>query len=1013
MKKKLCLLAVLGVLSLGVTSCTPNVSQTSLPSVTNGKDGQDGEDGRGIVKIEKTSTSGNVDTYTITYTDNTTSTFTVTNGKDGQDGQKGEQGIQGIPGDDGHTPTVSINDDGYWVIDGKVTTIKAEGTDGAKGDKGDKGDTGEKGDQGEDGLTAWSNTILPSENGYVSVNLGSATVGEEVTFTMYPDHNYYLASLTLNGQEVSEGITRNSENGTYTYTTNMVEHGFVVKANFDNASSQYYEDGKLYSSIVDPFGNVISDKVLVEGAHQFVGGSGSLEDPIVIDSSDDLNSINHESIEAVKLNNDIAIDTNAGLTFNTKNPNTTIDLNGKTLSIGNSSSNTATSGINENQVVNISNGNISYNGLAGTNTAFAVNKGGSLTLDKVNLDSNGTPVAVFDDATQVKITNSTIVGGYYGFSTNASNWDNIKSVKIDIENSTIKATHSSKDNTGVLINIAADVNITNTNIQADRQALIVRSGNVNLTNSNLYYTEEYTGTSFHYNDKWTSGNEVAYAAIVVGDNQNTAYGFDASLNMDGVEIIKGEIDKTEDTPVTTSSSVIPYFLYVNGDTTNSTKATINIDKDSWNKLFEQRYRIYLGDYESHINVDETAYDENDPRLNGEKISIPDANKLTGLDKNYSKIYTVTGIWTGTTNDYYGNGNIADKTTGETLLVYGLTNAANYTSLVAGQTEGEYKFDNPRNFGTTLDDKLNAGDMVTLTGIIVDYNGTSEFMGYVDTIVDSQSYDVVVQYGEMSNGSVTSNLTDNKTKYGDDIEFTITPDDGYKLSSLLINGTNVTSQVVENKLTYKNNNFCTVITIEATFVESSVDTTPTEFNYNLLDLTWNPNMGTGYAQRTAITEHGNIYFSCSAEATSSWNSGVVLGANGGDKYTTSTIVHAAVLKGAGVDTDVDANHIDNKYYLSLEMQFDVKAKEFGIIINTDNGEGSKVTPKILKSTDGGTTWSIVDSTATTDSTAKTKTILASNENGEKARYAVLIETTTAKTRVNIKSIFANAAISDAE
>lgn len=44
-------------------------------------------DGRGIVSILKTSTSGNIDTYTITYTDNTTSTFEVTNGIDGTDGR--------------------------------------------------------------------------------------------------------------------------------------------------------------------------------------------------------------------------------------------------------------------------------------------------------------------------------------------------------------------------------------------------------------------------------------------------------------------------------------------------------------------------------------------------------------------------------------------------------------------------------------------------------------------------------------------------------------------------------------------------------------------------------------------------------------------------------------------------------------------------------------------------------------------------------------------------------------
>lgn len=45
-----------------------------------GEPGKDGTDGVGIQSIQKTSTSGNVDTYTITYTNQTTSTFTVTNG---------------------------------------------------------------------------------------------------------------------------------------------------------------------------------------------------------------------------------------------------------------------------------------------------------------------------------------------------------------------------------------------------------------------------------------------------------------------------------------------------------------------------------------------------------------------------------------------------------------------------------------------------------------------------------------------------------------------------------------------------------------------------------------------------------------------------------------------------------------------------------------------------------------------------------------------------------------------
>lgn len=53
---------------------------------TNGTNGTDGADGRGIVSIVRTAgtgAAGTTDTYTITYTDNTTSTFSVYNGKDG------------------------------------------------------------------------------------------------------------------------------------------------------------------------------------------------------------------------------------------------------------------------------------------------------------------------------------------------------------------------------------------------------------------------------------------------------------------------------------------------------------------------------------------------------------------------------------------------------------------------------------------------------------------------------------------------------------------------------------------------------------------------------------------------------------------------------------------------------------------------------------------------------------------------------------------------------------------
>mgnify|MGYP000924391861 CR=1 FL=1 len=74
----------------------------------NGTNGKDGINGRGITSVVKTDTVGLVDTYTITYSDMTTSNFTVTNGKDGADG--------GVSTDTYSTDEIAI---GTW-IDGKT-----------------------------------------------------------------------------------------------------------------------------------------------------------------------------------------------------------------------------------------------------------------------------------------------------------------------------------------------------------------------------------------------------------------------------------------------------------------------------------------------------------------------------------------------------------------------------------------------------------------------------------------------------------------------------------------------------------------------------------------------------------------------------------------------------------------------------------------------------------------------------------------------------------------------------
>ena len=61
-----------------------------------GQNGQDGTDGIGILKIEKIKTEGLIDTYVITFSDDSTFEYTVTNGKDGKNGTGSSTGEENV-----------------------------------------------------------------------------------------------------------------------------------------------------------------------------------------------------------------------------------------------------------------------------------------------------------------------------------------------------------------------------------------------------------------------------------------------------------------------------------------------------------------------------------------------------------------------------------------------------------------------------------------------------------------------------------------------------------------------------------------------------------------------------------------------------------------------------------------------------------------------------------------------------------------------------------------------------
>lgn len=121
-----------------------------------GGDPVSGKDGVGIQKIEKTDTQGLIDTYTITLTNGSTATFTVTNGADGVNGVDGANGKNGVDGENGITPTIGEN--GNWYLGDEDTGKPSRGVQGPTGP------TGADGQDGVPGVDGFSPVITEDEN---------------------------------------------------------------------------------------------------------------------------------------------------------------------------------------------------------------------------------------------------------------------------------------------------------------------------------------------------------------------------------------------------------------------------------------------------------------------------------------------------------------------------------------------------------------------------------------------------------------------------------------------------------------------------------------------------------------------------------------------------------------------------------------------------------------------------------------------------------------------------------
>lgn len=632
-------------------------------------------------------------------------------------------------------------------------------------------------------------------HGTIAVEGGKtqATYGDEVKFIFTPETGYEIKYLTINEEPVQWAsdntfTTTMGEYGLFvtvqfgleneTITVNAGEHGTIEHKNkVDDSQDYLYGDTAVVT--VTPNEGFMIETIKVDGKAIEVpedkkGGysfeqlvekdlniSATFTDVHTISEFTDsvINEIKNAQDIKVKLAGDVTL----GVTLPLAKGTTEYDLDGHTITstlngmLRDANTDTTTLG---NKSVTLKNGSIVSNYDKGTVNVIDSSYLAAFTLDGVTVSNSSistvNPITGIycSSTTETKILNSTIniKGssnlGAYGIGTNNLDGEN-KTITID--NTKVTVTSDDFDNTAFLGNTEGiKVVVKNSTFTADRQAVIARTGNWDISGSTFVSTGKWlnaseanvtTNTKYKTTaGSWKTGNEVVSGGLILGDERTSAYNTPvvATLKDNKFTVTKG--DK----------------MSIHSDGTVATTVTM----DALTAVEAYGY--------DHDEDKTTVVTEN----NVVKKTFKELNEMTTDDD--ANLYVTTGVLTKIENAQYGNLYLTDKATGEELYVYGTYLDNNYSF------DGtEFLFDKGAEVITS--DYL--GKEITVAGTFKNYNGTKELVNAVviDSSAEKVAAKVVTEY-DAEKGTVTVE----EGKVGDKLTVTATPKEGYKVSSIKVN-----------------------------------------------------------------------------------------------------------------------------------------------------------------------------------------------------------------------------------
>ena len=637
-------------------------------------------------------------------------------------------------------------------------------------------------------------------HGTIAVEGGKtqATYGDEVKFIFTPETGYEIKYLAINDGQVQWA----SDN---TYTTTMGEYGLFVTVQFglenetitvnagehgtiehknkaDDTQDYLYGDTAVVT--VTPNEGFMIETITVDGkaievpedkkcgysfeqlVEKDLNISATFTDVHTISEFTD--SVIAEIKNAQDIKVKLAGDVTLGVTLPLAKGTTEYDLDGHTITstlngmLRDANTDIATFG---NKSVTLKNGKIISNYDKGTVNVIDSSYLAAFTLDGVTVSNSSistvNPITGIycSSTTETKILNSTIniKGssnlGAYGIGTNNLDGEN---KTITIENTKVTVTSDDFDNTAFLGNTEGiKVVVKNSTFTADRQAVIARTGNWDISGSTFVSTGKWldaeanvtTNTKYKTTaGSWRSGNEVVSGGLILGDERTSAYNTPvvATLKDNKFTVAKG--DK----------------MSIHSDGTVATTVTM----DALTAVEAYGY--------DHDEDETTVVTEN----NVVKKTLKELNEMTTDDD--ANLYVTTGVLTEIKNSQFGNLYLTDKATGEELYVFGtyLDNTYSFDGT-------QFSFDQK---GAEVITSDYLGKEIIVAGTFKNYKGTKELVNAVviDSSAEKVAAKVVTEY-DAEKGTVTVE----EGKLGDKLTVTATPKAGYKVSSIKVNDQTLT------------------------------------------------------------------------------------------------------------------------------------------------------------------------------------------------------------------------------